>query len=253
MRWPQQPSASTVALAVMSVPGSKLPSGSPSLPRPLSPERTPRDDAVLDEQLRRRGLGQDVGAGLLGLRCWKRASAETETTSLPWFLNGGGVGMRTLQLAGRQQVDGLLGDLAEGEALLAPVLARDVGEQLLQRPGRMTAPDRLWPPQVLAFSMTATGHLAEALHDGSGSSAEQLQQAVGAGEAGGAAADDRDADLDPLVLGVELALDELLAASRPAAGSPPGRRLPFAVAVPAMASAALLGLHGLGELRAGSC
>src|SRR3954468_8878596 len=41
VRWPQQPSASTVALATTSVPGSKLPSGSPSLPRPLSPVRTP--------------------------------------------------------------------------------------------------------------------------------------------------------------------------------------------------------------------
>ena len=39
---------------------------------------------------------------------------------------------------------------------------------------------------------------------------QQLQQAVGAGEPGGAAADDRDADLDPLVLAVEPALDELL-------------------------------------------
>ena len=57
--------------------------------------------------------------------------------------------------------------------------------------------------------MTATGHLAELLHQ-LGIVAEQLQQPVGAGEAGGAAADDRDADLDPLVLGVELALDELL-------------------------------------------
>src|SRR5215212_966539 len=42
VRWPQQPSASTVALATTSVPGSKLPSGWPSLPRPLSPVRTPR-------------------------------------------------------------------------------------------------------------------------------------------------------------------------------------------------------------------
>src|SRR3954452_3421411 len=41
VRLPQQPSASTTNLALMSVPGSKLPSGSPSLPRPLSPERTP--------------------------------------------------------------------------------------------------------------------------------------------------------------------------------------------------------------------
>ena len=51
--------------------------------------------------------------------------------------------------------------------------------------------------------------LAELLHR-LGVLAEQLQQAVGAGEPGGAAADDRDADLDPLVLAVEPALDELL-------------------------------------------
>ncbi len=39
---------------------------------------------------------------------------------------------------------------------------------------------------------------------------QQLQQAVRAGQARGATADDRDADLDQLVLGVEAALDELL-------------------------------------------
>ena len=61
------PSARTVALAVTSAPGSKLPSGSPSLPRPLSPERTPRTTPVLDQQLVARGLGEDVRARLLGL------------------------------------------------------------------------------------------------------------------------------------------------------------------------------------------
>jgi len=40
---------------------------------------------------------------------------------------------------------------------------------------------------------------------------EQLQQANRTREPRGAAADDRDADVDPLVLGVELALDEFLA------------------------------------------
>ena len=72
----------------------------------------------------------------------------------------------------------------------------------------MTAPDRLCPPQVLAFSMTATG-TSPSDSISSGSSAEQLQEAVGRGEAGGAAADDRHADLDDLVLRVDLALDEL--------------------------------------------
>ena len=51
--------------------------------------------------------------------------------------------------------------------------------------------------------------LAELLHR-LGVIAEQLQQTIGAGEPGGAAADDRDADLNPLVLAVEPALDELL-------------------------------------------
>ena len=61
------PSASTVALATTSEPGSKLASSSPSLPRPRSPERTPAHDPVLDQQLRRGGLGEDVDARLLGL------------------------------------------------------------------------------------------------------------------------------------------------------------------------------------------
>ena len=52
--------------------------------------------------------------------------------------------------------------------------------------------------------------LAELLHR-LGVVGQELEQAVGAGEPGGAAADDRDADLDPLVLAVERALDELLA------------------------------------------
>src|SRR6266542_3219562 len=42
VRWPCVPSARTVALATTSEPGSKLASSSPSRPRPLSPERTPR-------------------------------------------------------------------------------------------------------------------------------------------------------------------------------------------------------------------
>src|SRR4029453_18810378 len=41
VRCPWVPSASTVTFAVTSEPGSKFPSGSPSLPRPLSPVRTP--------------------------------------------------------------------------------------------------------------------------------------------------------------------------------------------------------------------
>ena len=38
---------------------------------------------------------------------------------------------------------------------------------------------------------------------------QKIEQAVGAGKARGAAADDRHANVDPLVLGIEFALDEL--------------------------------------------
>ena len=71
---------------------------------------------------------------------------------------------------------------------------------------------------------------------------EQLHQLVGAGEAGGAAADDRDADLDPLVLGIGRRADHVgaverrreLDSGRDCAGS--------------SSSAALLGLDRLGQL-----
>ena len=39
---------------------------------------------------------------------------------------------------------------------------------------------------------------------------QPLQQPVGARQTGGAAADDRDPDVDPLVLAIESTLDELL-------------------------------------------
>ena len=44
-----------------------------------------------------------VGGGTAGLsaanRCWKRARAATEITSLPWFLKFGGVGILIFVLA----------------------------------------------------------------------------------------------------------------------------------------------------------
>ena len=58
----------------------------------------------------------------------------------------------------------------------------------------------------------------------SSSSAEQLQQADRAGHACLAAADDRDADLDPLVLGVRRRRRRTPPPSRPAAGTRWGRR-----------------------------
>ena len=131
-------------------------------------------------------------------------------TSLPWFLNGGGGGIRIERFLVGRQVDRLLVDLAEGEALpCASPRGSCRGTAPPAAPGRMTAPDRLCPPQVLAFSTTATGTSPSALEQ-LGVVGQQLQQAVGARQAGGAAAHDRHADLDQLVLVVELALDELV-------------------------------------------
>ena len=57
--------------------------------------RADADDlAVVHDQLRGRGLGEDVRPALLGLLLLVAARARaTEMISLPWFLNGGGVGI----------------------------------------------------------------------------------------------------------------------------------------------------------------
>ena len=193
----------------MSVPGSKLPCSSPSLPRPLSPERTPSDGAVRDDQLRRRGLGQQIGAGLLGLGLHVAAEGGDRDHLVAVVLLRRRRWDAELALAVGEEVDRLLLDLAEGEALLAPLLAGQVGEELLQW---ARAHDRAGEV-VAAAGFRLLDHrdrdLAQLLHR-LRVVGQQLQQAVGAGEPGGAAADDRDADLDPLVLAVEAALDELL-------------------------------------------
>ncbi len=95
VRWPQQPSASTVAFALMSVPGSKLPFGSPSLSRPLSPVRTPFTSPSSTTSLVAAVSVRMYAPASSACCCCQRASAATEITSLPWFLNGGGVGMRS--------------------------------------------------------------------------------------------------------------------------------------------------------------
>ena len=82
-------------------------------------------------------------------------------------------------------------------------------EQLLQRPRAHHRAGEVVPAAGLRLLDHRDRHFAEALHR-LRVVAQQLQQAVGAGEAGGAAADDRHAHLDQLVLGVEAVLDELL-------------------------------------------
>ena len=106
----------------------------------------------------------------------------------------------------------------------------------------MFAPLSVCAPQTLPFSITATGHLAELLHQ-LGLVGEQVEEPVRAGEARRPAADDRDADLDPLVLGVGR-LDDQVRSSN-GGGYSSGSTAGLGVIG---ASAALLGLHGLGQL-----
>ena len=74
--------------------------------------------------------------------------------------------------------------------------------------GRMFAPESRCAPGVLPFSITATG-TSPSFSVELGLVLEQLHQAVRAGEARGAAADDRDADLDALLFGIGRRADEL--------------------------------------------
>ena len=180
------------------------------------------DAAILDDQLRGGGLGEDVGAGLLGHALLVARHRGDRDHLVAVVVLRGRRRDADLGFAVGQYVDRLLLDFAEGEALFAPLLARQIREELLQRPGAHHRAGEVVPAAGLRLLDHRDRHFAEALHR-LRIVAEQLQQAVGAGETRGAAADDRHADLDQLVLGVEAALDEFLLRSPPAAGRPRGR------------------------------
>ena len=165
--------------------------------------------AVLDDQLGRRGLGEDVGAALLGLALLEAGQRRDGDDLVAVVLEVGHRGNRNpeLRLRAGEHVHRLLGHLAEGEALLAPVLAAHVREQLLQRLGPHHRAREVVPAARLGLLDDGDRHLAELLHQ-LRVIAEELEQAVGRGQTGGAPADDGHADLDQLVLRVEPALDE---------------------------------------------
>src|SRR6202020_1367619 len=92
------------------------------------------DDApVLDDQLRGRGLRQDVGAPLLGLALLIARQRRDRDDLVAVVALRRRRWDAELGLAVGQEVDRLLLDLAEREALLTPLLARHVREQLFQR------------------------------------------------------------------------------------------------------------------------
>ena len=92
VRWPQQPSASTVALAITSAPGSKLPFSPPCLSRPLSPVRTPTVTPSSTSSFAPTVSDSTYAPASSAFSPSQRFSSATETTWLPWLRNGGGVG-----------------------------------------------------------------------------------------------------------------------------------------------------------------
>ena len=166
VRWPQQPSASTVTWALMSVPGSKLPSGSPSLPRPLSPERTPTTWPSSTISWVARGLGEDVGAALLGLALLVAGQRRhrDDLVAVVLEVRHRGIGTRSLVFGPVSMYTDSLVTSPKAKRSLRQSSRVSSGNSSCSGPGRITAPDRLCPPQVLAFSMTATGTSPRRLH-----------------------------------------------------------------------------------------
>ena len=147
------------------------------------------DDPVLDQQLVGRGLGEDVGAGLLGLarpgsgRAWRPRSCSCR-----------GCGSSAASAPAAAPASWSAGRPRRRRPPGRPA-SRDLsrsGKSSSIAEGSMFAPESRCAPQTLPFSMTATGtspscsvELRLVL--------EQLHEPVRAGEAGGPAADDRDA------------------------------------------------------------
>src|SRR3954453_19051715 len=117
------------------------------------------------------------------------------------------------------------------------------GKRSWSGPGRMTAPDRLWPPQVLAFSMTATG-TSPSCSSNSGSSASSWRSRLAVA---------RTAVPPPTIATPPSIRSSSASSSRltnsltlsTGGGNSAGAWCPL---LPAIALAALLGLDGLGEL-----
>jgi len=183
-----------VALATTSEPGSKL-----QLFALFAAAAVARadalDDPVLDQQLGRRGLGEDVDAGLFGFLGEKAAELGDRHRVGPLFAE---VRRRRLQRKGfalGEEVRRVLRHLLVDRR---PLRRRQVGEEPFQRRGVDVGTGE----QVGAGDFALLDHrdrdFAQLLGQ-LGLVLQQLHEFVGAGEPGGAAADDRDANLDALV------------------------------------------------------
>src|SRR5271166_6543791 len=172
--------------------------------------------------------------------------AETETTSLPWFLKFGtaGIGTGILLFGPVSMYTDSFVTSPKAKPSSRHCSRVTSGNSSSSGPGRMTAPERLCPPQVLAFSTTATG-TSPSRSIVSGSSASSCSRRL--------------AQARPAVPPPTIATPTSISsssASRPrlmnslrgstGGGKAAGTTLPSSE--PRLISAALLGLHSLGEL-----
>ena len=153
------------------------------------------DDPVLDQQLRRRRLGEDVDAGFFGFVGEEAAQFGDRHRVGALFAE---VGRRRLQRDRRlrgEEVGGVLGHLLVDRRPIARVHVREEA-------GHRRGVDVGAGEQVRAGDFALLDHRDRDFAELLGQLRlvlEQLHQLVRAGEARRAAADDRHPDLDPLV------------------------------------------------------
>ena len=194
----------------MSAPGSKLPSGSPSLPLPLSPLRMPDDAAVLDEQLVRRCLGQHECAGRLGLL--GEVSGHLRDRDDPVAVVAESRGRRNPERAlPREEVDALARNLAVGRKPFD--LVRSAAKQATHGPRVHDGARQKMRSGLFPLVDECDRNLTELL-GGFGILLQELPETERAREPGGTAADDQDADVDPRVWRIRRPGDDLVTRER---------------------------------------
>ncbi len=195
---PWTPSASTVARACSSAPGSKAgPGRAVAQPVPCRPcaRRVPRRRPI--SSVCASVSGSSITPSSSACSASARPSRASEKTWLPLLWNGGGVGRRIAARAAGEEVHRLAPHLAVARERLerARRAAARAG-----RPGSTTAPESWCEPTSRPLSSERDRHLAEPLGQ-LGIVGEELAEPDRRRESRRAAADDRDADVDALVLG----------------------------------------------------
>ena len=217
VRYPCVPSASTVRPATTSFPGSKVGSGSPVAAAAAIAGAHADDAAVLDEELRRRRLGKNDRADRLGLLGEEAPELRQRDDEVPVVAHRRR--RRDPQRrAARQDVDRLAGHLAVRREVrrLEPA-----AEELAQRRRVQHRAGQQMRARLLALLEHRDGNVAEPLADVR-MLLEQLPEPDRAREPSRPRADDRDADLDPLVARIRRRADRVAGAERRSEVDRPG-------------------------------